>query len=42
MDRRINRPTPRALQVRRIRRKHGMSQRQAALLARHSFGEAST
>lgn len=39
MDRRINHPTPGDLQIRHLRTRHGLTQRQADLLAGLLFGE---
>jgi len=40
MDKADKRPTPRDIQARRIRWKHGLSERQARLIADLRYGEA--
>lgn len=41
-DFRINRQTAREIQIRRIRKKHGLTYRQADLLAGWCFGEVAS
>lgn len=36
---RINRPLPREIQIRRLARRYGLSRQQAELLAGHCYGE---